>query len=390
MVQETCQNISTERSYVTIDLDNFNHNIQAIYHWTEQSGRKEPVQIIAVIKTDGYGHGAVRLARELEQYPYIWGYAVATAGEAMELRNAGMKKRILILGYSFPSAYEDLVRYQITPAVFDMESAIGLAKEAEHQNVVLPIHIKIDTGMSRVGILPSEEGIELIKEIAALPSLSVEGIFTHLSRADEWDQSFSLQQIRRFNEINEALKKQGIHIPLRHCANSAGIMELEAECKLELMRAGIIIYGLMPSEEVHQEYISLKPILEWKSTVIYVKKLPAGVPVSYGGTYITSRDTVVATIPTGYGDGYPRLLSNTGEVLIHGQRAPIIGRVCMDQFMVDVTGIEGVCRGDSVTLIGRDGTEEIRMDELAAKCGTINYEIACNINKRIPRRYLKQ
>lgn len=373
------QNISKERTYVTIDLEAFRQNIRKIYAWSN-------VPLIAVIKTDGYGHGAVRLAEELEQFSFVWGYAVATIEEAVALREAGVKKRILILGYVFPTAYETLLKYQVTPTIFDMESAEALCQEAEKQNKVIPVHIKVDTGMSRIGLPAAEEGIETAKRIASLDALAVEGIFTHLARADEWNHAPAQQQIDRFRAFCGELEEEGVSIPLKHCANSAGIIGFES-AKMDLVRAGIIIYGLMPSDEVSADVIALQPVLSWKSTVAYVKTLPAGVPVSYGGTYITSEETAVATIPAGYGDGYPRLLSNRGFVLIRGRRAPIIGRVCMDQFMVDVTKIEGVICGDMVTLIGKDQEEEIRMEELAGLCGTINYEIACNINKRVPRIY---
>lgn len=373
------QNISKERTYVTIDLEAFRQNIRKIYAWSN-------VPLIAVIKTDGYGHGAVRLAEELEQFSFVWGYAVATIEEAVALREAGVKKRILILGYVFPTAYETLLKYQVTPTIFDMESAEALCQEAEKQNKVIPVHIKVDTGMSRIGLPAAKEGIETAKRIASLDALAVEGIFTHLARADEWDHAPAQQQIDRFRAFCGKLEEEGVSIPLKHCANSAGIIEFES-ANMDLVRAGIIIYGLMPSDEVSADVIALQPVLSWKSTVAYVKTLPAGVPVSYGGTYITSEETAVATIPIGYGDGYPRLLSNRGFVLIRGRRAPIIGRVCMDQFMVDVTKIEGVSRGDTVTLIGKDQEEEIHMEELAGLCDTINYEIACNINKRVPRIY---
>lgn len=371
------QKISNERTYVTIDLEAFRRNIRNIY-----AGSKVP--LIAVLKADGYGHGAVRLAEELEQFSFVWGYAVATIEEAVELREAGLKKRILILGYVFPAAYETLIRYQVTPTIFDTESAELLCKEAKKQNQTIPVHIKVDTGMSRIGLPAAEEGIEIVKRIAASEMLTVEGIFTHLARADEKNPDPTQRQIGCFSKFCRDLEKEGIVVPLKHCANSAGIIGFES-AKMELVRAGIIIYGLMPSDEVSTDVIALRPVLSWKSAVTYVKTLPAGVPVSYGGTYITTGETVVATIPVGYGDGYPRLLSNQGAVLIRGKRAPIIGRVCMDQFMVDVTKIKGVRRGDMVTLIGRDQEAEIRMEELAELCGTINYEIACNINKRVPR-----
>lgn len=371
--------ISKERTYAVIDLEAFRLNLRNIYAWSN-------VPLIAVIKADGYGHGAVRLAEELEGCSFVWGYAVATIEEAVELREAGLKKRILILGYVFPSAYETLIRYQITPTVFDTESAECLGKEAQKQNQKIPIHIKVDTGMSRIGLPAGKEGIDTLKRIAASDALAVEGIFTHLAKADEQNHAPAQRQIDRFMAFCHELEREGVAVPFKHCANSAGIIAFET-AKMDLMRAGIIIYGLMPSDEVPADAIALRPVLSWKSAVAYVKTLPTGVPVSYGGTYITSGETKVATVPVGYGDGYPRLLSNQGSVLIHGKRAPIIGRVCMDQFMADVTKIEGVSRGDTVTLIGRDQDEEIRMDELAKLCGTINYEIACGIGKRVPRIY---
>lgn len=371
-----------DRTYVKIHLDYFKHNIEEI---KRHLGPKH--HILVVIKTDGYGHGAVRLAKELENDDFVWGYAAATLEEAVELREAGISKKILILGYTFPSAYEEMVRYNITPAIFDLESAIGFAKESKKQGKDSPIHLKVDTGMSRIGMPVTSESISLVENISKLNGITLEGIFTHLARADERDPSFTHHQIEQFMIFCHKLKETGIDIPIRHCANSAGIMEFP-ESQLELMRAGIIVYGLWPSNEVHKTYLDLKPVLEWKSSVAYVKTIEANVPVSYGGTFITQRETKVATIPVGYGDGYPRSLSNTGYVLIRGRRAPIIGRVCMDQFMVDVTDIEGVKRSDSVTLIGRDGAESISADEFAEWNHTINYEIICNISKRVPRIYV--
>lgn len=344
-------------------------------------------KMLAVIKANGYGHGAVKLAKKLNSLGYIFGYAVATAEEALQLRQNGIQKPILILGYTFPECYEKLVEEEIRPTVFRLDMAKALSGEAVRQGKILKIHIKVDTGMSRIGIFPDDTGMAFVRQVMDLPGLEIEGIFTHFARADEKDKTNALGQFRCFTEFTERLeKKLSLKIPLRHCANSAAIMELP-ETQLNLVRAGIALYGLWPSEEMDRKKTALRPLLSLYSHIVHVKTLPAGRAVSYGGTYVTKKEQRIATIPVGYGDGYPRGLSGKGSVLIRGKRAPILGRVCMDQFMVDVTDIPDAAEGDPVTLIGKDGEEEITMEELGDLSGRFNYELACDLGSRIPRVY---
>jgi alanine racemase len=345
-------------------------------------------KIMAVIKTDGYGHGAIPIARELEQLDGIFGYAVAAEEEALALRRAGIKKPILILGYSFPEQYEVLLKNDITPAVFTLEAARQLNDAAGRLGVTAKIHLKIDTGMGRVGFLVSEESADAIAQISELPHILIEGIFTHFARADEADKTSANAQLAAFLQMIGMLEARGVHIPLHHCSNSAGILDLP-QANLDLVRAGITMYGLHPSEEVALERVELRPALSLKSRIVHVKELPSGSPISYGGTFVTERESRIATIPVGYGDGYARTLSGKGSVLIRGRRAPICGRVCMDQFMVDVTDIPGAAVGDEVTLIGTDGAERITLEELGELSGRFNYEFACDLGKRIPRVFVK-
>lgn len=373
-----------QRVYAAVDLDAVRYNMEQM-HLNLSPGTK----MIGVIKTDGYGHGAVPVGRELEELSYVAGYATATAEEAFILREAGLKKPILILGYTFPYSYEELIRQEIRPAVFRMDSVEELAACARRIGVPVRVHVKVDTGMTRVGIRPDESGLRFVETLFQMEGIEVEGIFTHFARADEVDKTSARKQLTRFLSFVEQIEDRlGYHIPVRHCSNSAGIVELQ-EANLDVVRAGITIYGLWPSAEVSREIVSLRPILSLKSHVVYMKEVEAGVPVSYGGTYVTTEKTLIATIPVGYGDGYPRSLSGKGYVLIRGKRAPILGRVCMDQFMVDVSHIPDAVQGDEVTLIGKDGDEEITMEQLGDLSGRFNYELACNLGKRIPRIYLK-
>ena len=371
------------RVHAEIDLDAILYNMEQMHGLTDPH-----TKLMAVIKTDGYGHGAIPIARELEALTYVYGYAVATEEEALALRADGIKKPILILGYTFPEQYESLLEGQITPAVFSMETAKLLSETAERLHTIARIHIKLDTGMGRVGFLVSEESADVIAQIARLPHIIIEGMFTHFARADETDKTSANRQLAEFLHMADMLESRGVHIPLKHCSNSAGILDLP-QANLDIVRAGITLYGLHPSEEVHLERMDMKPAMSLKSRVVHVKTLPARYGISYGATYVTPQERRIATIPVGYGDGYARGLSNRGEVLIRGKRAPIVGRVCMDQFMVDVTDIPGVCVGDEVTLIGADGEERITLEELGEKSGRFNYEFACDLGKRIPRVFCK-
>lgn len=373
-----------DRAWAEVDLDAVQFNIESIKD--RISGK---TKIIAVIKTDGYGHGAVHIARMLENEERVWGYAVATAEEAFSLRKNAIHKPIMILGYTFPYSYEQLIAEEVRSTVFTLDSARELSDTAVKIGKKSKIHIKIDTGMTRIGIHPDNEGLELIRQIAGLPGLEIEGIFTHFATADEADKTKAYRQMELFKEYTDRVCSElKIDIPMKHCSNSAGIAEMP-EANMDAVRAGIILYGLWPSQEVKADgRLKLKPALALKSRVVYVKTVSEGQEISYGGTYTTTRDTRVATICIGYGDGYPRSLSNSGYVLVKGQRAPILGRVCMDQFMIDVTDINAdICVGDKVTLIGKDGDECITMEELGDLSGRFNYELACDIGKRIPRIY---
>ena len=336
-----------DRAWAEIDLDALQFNIKSIKEHIDHK-----TKIIAVIKTDGYGHGASHIAHVLEDEEQVWGYAVATAEEAFSLRESRIQKPVLILGYTFPYSYEQMIREEVRATVFTYEAAKELSEAAGTVGKNCRIHIKVDTGMTRIGIHPDEEGVALVQRISELPGLEIEGIFTHFATADEADKTKTYHQMTLFREYAGRIEHTlGISIPMKHCSNSAGIAEIP-EANMDAVRAGIILYGLWPSDEVQaDETIQLKPLLSLKSRVVYVKMVPKGQEISYGGTYTTTRDTRVATICIGYGDGYPRSLSNRGYVLIKGRQAPILGRVCMDQFMIDVTDIDSPVRvGDPVTL----------------------------------------
>ena len=367
-----------------IDLDAILHNLEQMHAHIDADTR-----IMAVIKADAYGHGSVPIAWEMEELSYVHGYGVASVEEAMQLRNANIRKPILVLGYTFPYSYETLINQEITPAVFRRDVLGQLNEIAGKMNVKAPIHIKVDTGMTRIGIRPDEEGEAFVKEALACENLIVEGIFTHFSKADETDKTFANGQLNAFRTfVDKCEKDNNFKFRFVHCSNSAGIIDMP-DVNMDLVRAGIILYGMWPSNEVSRDALKLEPVLSLKSHIVYVKDVEAGIPVSYNGTYITENTTRIATIPVGYADGYPRNLSNTGTVIICGKRAPIIGRVCMDQFMVDVTHIPECKEGDEVTLIGRDGDECITIEELGDISGRFNYEFACEIGKRTPRVFFR-
>ena len=348
----------------------------------------EDTKMIAVVKADAYGHGAVPIAHLIENHDYIWGFAAATAEEAVHLRQAGITKPILILGIVFDEYFPELVQYDIRPAVCEYDEAKKLSDEAVLQNKTVHIHIALDTGMTRIGYADIPESVEEIKKIAELPNLEIEGMFTHFARADEYDRSPAMVQLERYQDFSKRVEEAGVDIPLHHCSNSAGIIRVP-EANLSIVRAGITIYGIYPSSEVERDIVKLAPVMELKSHITYVKDVPAGAAISYGGTYVAAKKKRVATIPVGYADGYPRQLSNKGWVLIHGKKAPILGRVCMDQFMADVTEIDNVKKGDEVTLLGRDGDEFISIEEMGDLCGRFSYEFACDISPRVPRVYIK-
>lgn len=373
-----------QRVYAQVDLDAIEYNVKNMgEHISENT------KIVAVVKADGYGHGSVEIARCLEASRNIFGFAVATAEEAMALRHAGIEKPVLILDYTFPYCYERLALEEIRPTVFRYDMVEDMSAAAVKAGKKIKVHIKVDTGMGRIGIMPDETGIQFIRFLKKLPGIETEGIFTHFARADETDKTWAQKQLQVFQEfVKEAEQKADMNIPLKHCSNSAGIMEIN-EANMDLVRAGIILYGLYPSDQVVKESVSLMPALSLHSHIIFVKQLHPGQTVSYGATFTAEREMRIATVPVGYGDGYPRALSNKGCVLIRGKRAPILGRVCMDQFMVDVTQIPEAAEGDHVTLLGRDGEQVLSGEELGEVSGRFNYELVCDLGKRIPRVYTK-
>ncbi len=368
-------------AYIHMDAiaENFEHM---------RANLREDTKMVAVLKTDGYGHGALPIARMAEEYEYIWGFAVAAVSEAMELRAGGITKPILILGYCFEEDYREMAASGIRPAVFTYEMAKAFSDAAKSVGIQAPVHLAVDTGMSRIGLPWMDEGIETAERISRLPDIRIEGVFTHFAKADETDKSFTGIQMDRFVHFCDGLLAKGVEHFIRHCSNSAGILEIP-EANMDMVRAGISIYGIYPSNEVSRAYVRLRPAMELKSHIVHIKTIEPGTSVSYGGTFTARRRTRIATIPVGYGDGYPRSLSGKGSVLIRGKRAPITGRICMDQFMADVTDIEAELL-DEVTLLGYDGDEQITLEELDKLSGRFPYEFVCDIGKRVPRVHLTQ
>ena len=372
-----------ERVKAVVSLDAIAHNFAEM-----KKNIAKGTKIVAVIKADGYGHGAEAIARLIEDYDYIWGFAVATPEEALQLRTFGVKKPILILGIVFAEYFTQMIAKEIRLTVCTYEMAQKLSEEAQRQGRDVHIHIGLDTGMSRIGFADRQESVEEIKKISQLPNLKIEGMFTHFARADETDRSPAIDQLNRYLNFAKLLEDAGIQIPMKHCSNSAGIIRVP-EANLNAVRAGITIYGIYPSNEVERDIVKLIPAMELKSHISYIKTVEPGAAFSYGGTFTAKKEMKVATIPVGYADGYPRSLSNKGWVLIHGKKAPILGRVCMDQFMVDITKIPDAKAGDEVTLIGKDGKEFISIEKFGDLSGRFSYEFACDISKRVPRVYIK-
>ncbi len=371
----------TLRTWVEIDLDALKCNFDAVREMIP-----EKTKILAVVKANAYGHGAVGVSKFLDgKADYL---AVAATDEAIEIRKSGVNSPILILGHIPYGNYDNIVKYNITPTISDFYEASLLSEAAKKAGVVSPLHIAVDTGMSRIGFSCDDASVEEIKKIKTLPNIVIEGVFSHLAAADMLDKEYTKMQVEKFDEFVSTLSQEGVNAPIKHLYNSAAIADLEK--KYDMVRQGIILYGLKPSDEVEFNNINVpKPVMSMKTRVVQVKTLPAGVSISYGCTYTTQRETRVATLCAGYADGVTRVLSNNGEVLIKGKRAKIIGRVCMDQFMVDVTHIPEVEAGDTATIFGTDGKETISVDEIAKKADTINYEIICNINSRVTRVYMK-
>lgn len=370
------------RVYVTIDLDAIYSNINNL-----KQNIKSGTKVAAVIKTDGYGHGAVPIAYAVDNI--VDAFAVATVDEAVNLRDNGINKPVFVIGFTHESQFERMILKDIHPTIFTYESAVAYSEAATKLGKIGKLHIKIDTGMGRIGFKDDEDSIGVIKRINELDNIEIEGIFTHFATADEKDKVRACKQFARFDIFTKKLKKEGVHIPVKHCSNSAATMEMDY-ANMDMVRIGIALYGLYPSDEVDKNRAKLIPALELKSHIVFLKDVEPGTEISYGGTFVAERKTKVATIPVGYGDGYRRSLSNKGYVLIRGKRAKILGRICMDQFMVDVSDIEGVQTGDEVVLIGKSGNEVLSVETLAEIAGdTFNYEIVCDLGKRMPRIFFK-
>ena len=361
---------------VKIDLDVIARNFDAVQ-------KKAGVSVMAIVKADAYGHGAIQVARLLQDKCSFFG--VSSMLEAMELRQAGLRNPILVLGRTPVSAFPLAIAQEIRPAIFHFNDALALSEAAQKAGRTALFHLAVDTGMSRLGFQATEESLDICEKIAQLPGIRAEGLFSHFATADAADLERSRKQAALFDWFDAELKKRGIHIPIRHLDNSAGLINFDHH--YEMVRSGIVTYGMYPSEEVSPELLTLEPALQFLSRITHVKTLPAGREISYGGTYVTTKPTVVATVPVGYADGYRRQLSGKFHVLIRGKKAPILGRICMDMMLVDVTDIPGASVNDQVVLVGRSGDEVITMEEIAEAAGSFNYEFVCGISRRVPRIY---
>lgn len=374
---------SYHRGYAQIDLDCVAHNIEEIRKNLEQE-----TKIMLVVKADAYSHGARTIAKNFEKEEAVWGYGVACLDEALELRHSGIIKPILILGGVFPDQYQALIAHNISLNVYSEQMAMELIEVAKEQRRHIHMHIKFDTGMSRHGFECSVESVESIVRIKSHKEAVLEGVFTHFACADEADKSFTKVQYNKFVEMIESLAMEGVIFPYNHCANSATSIDMP-QYSMNMVRVGLSLYGLYPSKEVSRENVKLKPALSLHSMIASVKELKAGTSVSYGATYVAKSDRRIATIPIGYADGYPRSLSNKGYVLVDGKKAPIIGKICMDQFVIDVTEIQAAQYMSPVVLIGTDKEEMLPVELLGDMANKFNYEFICGIGKRIPRNYKK-
>ena len=373
------------RTWAEINLDCLKQNIQLFSDRLQKGTR-----MMAIIKADAYGHGDEYILHELTRCGISW-LGVSNIEEAVALRRHGAKQDILILGYTPPKMAKMLSDYRITQALYSLDYARELSEEALKAQVTVNIHFKIDTGMTRIGFVANDSKTrQELSACTSLRGLTPTGVFTHFAVADEksaCSREYTREQFRRFIEICNYLKELGYQDLMRHCCNSAAILQYP-EMHLDMVRLGISLYGLYPSEEM-RELTTLYPVMQLKTAVSLVKEVPAGCPISYGCTFTPKHPSLIATVPIGYADGYPRSLSNKGEMLLHGRRVPIAGRVCMDQLMLDVTGLS-VKRDDTVTVFGEDEGAFLSVDELASLCGTINYELVCAVSKRVPRVYYQQ
>lgn len=368
------------RTYAAISLDNIDHNLSEL-----KKKIKPDVLSLAIVKADAYGHGAVGVATHIQDKVDYFG--IAELGEAVELREAGVKKPVLVLSYTSPYQYETLINHELTQTIFNYDDAVALSQAAVRLKKIARIHIAVDTGMSRIGFFCNSESVEIVKRINDLPNIYIEGIFSHYACADCVERETTNKQTAVFKSFIKDLENRGMYIPIKHLCNSAGLLSVDDQ--FNMVRLGIVLYGLYPDECVNDGSIALKPAMKIVSHVVHVKEVPAGSGVSYGHTYFTDKPTKIATVCIGYADGYARLLSNKGRVLINGESAPVIGRVCMDQLMVDVTNLSNVSVGDEVVVLGNDGDDTITAEEIASLTGTINYEVVCQFQKRVTIVHLK-
>ena len=380
-------------TWAEIDLQAYAHNIKELKRISRPSAR-----LMAVVKANGYGHGAVEVAREALQNGAQY-LGVARINEAVPLRAAGLEAPILIFGYSSPDIAPSLIEHDLTQSVYSLSTASALSENAARQGKKIKVHLKVDSGMGRLGFLldaknntaddiPAQDPLAEIEAITRLPGLTVEGIFTHFATADSADKSYANLQLDRFMDLLTRLKKEGLQPPLRHAANSAALIDMP-DSHLDMVRPGIATYGLHPSDEVNKSNVDLKPVMTLKSKIIHLKRVAPGFNISYGITFQTKNPTTIATVPVGYADGFNRLLSSRGYMLVHGRRVPVVGRVCMDLTMLDVGAISGVALEDEVVVFGKQGNGAVTADEIASSLDTINYEIVSSITGRVPRVYLK-
>ncbi len=367
-------------AWIEIDLSALEHNYKFI-----RSKINSETKIAAVVKANAYGHGAAKVAKKLSQLGVEY-FCVGSPDEGIELREVGIKKPILVLAEVLDSQYQDIIKGDLIQTAASINTLKALNQAGIKANKIIKVHLKFDTGMGRIGFFP-EDLLEIYQLAEKLKNIKVEGVFSHFARADEKDKEFSFQQLKRFKSALNKIKAAGFKLPQLHIANSAAVIDL-TKTSLDLVRPGIMLYGLLPSNQLKNE-ADLKPLLSFKTRIVQLRTLPAGSAVSYGSTYTTEKEERIAVLPIGYKDGYPRLLSNQGEVLINGKRAPIRGRVCMGQTIVSVEQIENVEVGDEVVLIGKQGKEEISATEIADLVGTINYEIVCNLSERLEKIYFK-
>lgn len=367
--------------FAEIDLDNLAFNLKGIRNLTKGA------EMIGVVKADAYGHGAVDVVPTLLENG-VTRLAVAVVSEAAELRNAGIDVPIMILGYTPMIMAGDIFKYGIEPTVFSYEYVKKLSKLAEKDKVNVKVHIAVDTGMGRIGFLPNEESVQDVYKISKLPNIIIEGLFSHFSTSDERDKEYSNLQLEKYKWFVQELENKGILIKIKHIANSAAIMDLP-HTNFQAVRPGIILYGYYPSDEVQKNNLKLKPVMTLKTNIVHLKTLKKGEYISYGRKFQCERDSVIATIPVGYADGYSRQLGPKAKVIINDTFAPVVGRICMDQCMIDVTDIKGLKVGDEVILMGQSENCKFNADDMAEILGTINYEIICLISKRVPRVYIK-